>query len=177
MHKSSVIFLYFSRPFKQKKKIKELRLKMTKIASEGGPGTAFKVARNEVKNASFAQRFAHRNSRIWRLAIDSAALRKRRTQPFTSTQIGLSRPIVFARVLYFIKIPAIMFGFSESADMCLSFYKKRKKHFRQILRNSRKCVKIWTFKNFNWLQKRLGFPPKSLWKVLLKFSYRWAQYR
>ena len=38
-----------------------------------------KVARNEVKNASFAQRSAHHDTRIWRPElIDSAAERKRR---------------------------------------------------------------------------------------------------
>ena len=39
----------------------------------------FKVARNEVKNASFAQRSAHRDSRIWRPElIEPDADRKRR---------------------------------------------------------------------------------------------------
>ena len=41
----------------------------------------FKVARNEVKNASFAQRSAHRDSRIWRPElIEPAAERKRRAR-------------------------------------------------------------------------------------------------
>ena len=41
----------------------------------------FKVARNEVENASFAQRSAHRDSRIWRLElIEPAAERKRRAR-------------------------------------------------------------------------------------------------
>ena len=40
-----------------------------------------KVARNEVENASFAQRSAHRDSRIWRLElIEPAAERKRRAR-------------------------------------------------------------------------------------------------
>ena len=40
-----------------------------------------KVARNEVKNASFAQRSAHRDSRIWRPElIEPAAERKRRAR-------------------------------------------------------------------------------------------------
>ena len=41
----------------------------------------FKVARNEVENASFAQHSAHRDSRIWRPElIESAAERKRRAR-------------------------------------------------------------------------------------------------
>ena len=41
----------------------------------------FKVARNEVENTSFAQRSAHRNSRIWRPElIEPAAERKRRAR-------------------------------------------------------------------------------------------------
>ena len=41
----------------------------------------FKVARNEVKNSSFAQRSAHRDSRIWRPElIEPAAERKRRAR-------------------------------------------------------------------------------------------------
>ena len=40
-----------------------------------------KVARNEVKNASFAQRSAHHDSRIWRPElIEPAAERKRRAR-------------------------------------------------------------------------------------------------
>ena len=42
---------------------------------------SFKVARNEVENASFAQRSAHRDSRIWRPGlIEPAAERKRRAR-------------------------------------------------------------------------------------------------
>ena len=42
---------------------------------------AVKVARNEVENASFAQRSAHRDSRIWRPElIEPAAERKRRAR-------------------------------------------------------------------------------------------------
>ena len=42
---------------------------------------SFKVARNEVENASFAQRSAHRDSRIWRPElIEPAAERKRRAR-------------------------------------------------------------------------------------------------
>ena len=44
-HKSGVIFHFFPRAFKQKKKIKALRPKMTKIASRGG-GPALKETKN-----------------------------------------------------------------------------------------------------------------------------------
>ena len=36
-------------------------------------------------------------------------------------QIGLPRPIGFATVQYFVQLPPIMFGFSESAGIGLSF--------------------------------------------------------
>ena len=73
-----VSFFIFSKSFQKKKKIKALRPKMTKIASRG---SCLKVARNEVKNASFAQRSAHRDSRIWRPElIEPAAERKRRAR-------------------------------------------------------------------------------------------------
>ena len=45
------------------------------------PNYSVKVARNEVENASFAQRSAHRDSRIWRPElIEPAAQRKRRAR-------------------------------------------------------------------------------------------------
>ena len=45
------------------------------------PNSPFKVARNEVENASFAQRSAHRDSRIWRPElVEPAAERKRRAR-------------------------------------------------------------------------------------------------
>ena len=54
------------------------RLKLTQILQVGKP---LKVARNEVENASFAQRSAHRDSRIWRPElIEPAAERKRRAR-------------------------------------------------------------------------------------------------
>ena len=82
----------------------------------------FKVARNEVKNASFAQRSAHRDSRIWRPElIEPAAERKRRARTTTDGQMGLPRPTDFATVQYFVQLPPILFGFSESADIGLSF--------------------------------------------------------
>ena len=46
-----------------------------------GRGSCLKEARNEVENASFAQRSAHRDSRIWRPElIEPAAERKRRAR-------------------------------------------------------------------------------------------------
>ena len=50
---------------------------------------SFKVARNEVKNASFAQRSAHRDSRIWRPElIEPDAERKRRARGRRPTAIS-----------------------------------------------------------------------------------------
>ena len=50
-------------------------------AYDFGVQFSFKVARNEVENASFAQRSAHHASRIWRLElIEPAAESKRRAR-------------------------------------------------------------------------------------------------
>ena len=50
-------------------------------AYDFGVQFSFKVARNEVENASFAQRSAHRDSRIWRPElIEPAAERKQRAR-------------------------------------------------------------------------------------------------
>ena len=56
-----------------------------------------KVARNEVKNSSFAQRSAHRDSRIWRPElIEPAAERKRRARRRRRTfKSAYSDPQVF----------------------------------------------------------------------------------
>ena len=51
------------------------------VANPENTYVLIKVARNEVKNASFAQRSAHRDSRIWRPElIEPAAERKRRAR-------------------------------------------------------------------------------------------------
>ena len=92
-----------------------------------------------------------------------------RAQTTTDVQIGLLRPTDFATVQYFIQLPPIMLGFSESADIGLSFWRKNGNIFGQILRNSRKCAKTWINENDSWSQKRLGFLPSCLWKVFLKF--------
>ena len=78
------------------------------------------AARNEVKNASFAQRSAHRDSRIWRPDRTGRRAQATRAQTTTDVQICQHRPIDFATVQYFIQLPPIMFGFSESADIGLS---------------------------------------------------------
>ena len=39
----------------------------------------------------------------------------------TDVQIGVARPTDFATVQYIVQLPPIMFGFSESADIGLSF--------------------------------------------------------
>ena len=44
-----------------------------------------------------------------------------RAQTTTDVQIGLPRPTDIATVQYFVQLPPIMFGFSESADIGLSF--------------------------------------------------------
>ena len=55
-----------------------------------------------------------------------------RAQTTTDVQIGLLRPTDFATVQYFIQLPPIMFGFSESADIGLSFWRKKWKDFEKF---------------------------------------------
>ena len=72
--------------------------------------------RNEVKNASFAQRSAHRDSRIWRPElIEPAAERKRHARMTTDVQIRLPWPTDFATVQYFVQLPPII------ARFCIPF--------------------------------------------------------
>ena len=82
-----------------------------------------KVARNEVKNASFAQRSAHRECKNMATGIDRTGRRAQATRAQTTTDVQSSplQPIYFATVQYFIQLPPIMFGFSESADIGLSY--------------------------------------------------------
>ena len=55
--------------------------RLTDIKKETWVNDGVKVARNEVENASFAQRSAHRDSRIWRPElIEPAAEHKRRAR-------------------------------------------------------------------------------------------------
>ena len=84
---------------------------------------SIKVARNEVKNSSFAQRSAHREGQNMATGIDRTGRRAQATRAQTTTdvQIGLPRRIDFATVQYFIQLPPIIFGFPELADTALSF--------------------------------------------------------
>ena len=87
-----------------------------------------------------------------------------RAQPFwfTSTQVGLSRPIVFSTVQYFIQIPppphnVRFFWVRRHGPIILP---KDRNIFGQILRNSRICVKIWAYENFNRSKKTPWFSTK-----------------
>ena len=72
-----------------------------------------KVAGNEVKNPSFAQRSAHREGKNMATGIDRTGRRAQAThaQKTTDVQIGPLRPIDFATVQYFIQLPPIMLVF------------------------------------------------------------------
>ena len=50
--------------------------------------------------------------------------------------------LIYGVLRYFIQIPSVMFGFSETAGICLSFLSQKNGNIiGQILRNSRKCAK------------------------------------
>ena len=136
---------------------------------------AVKVARNEVKNASFAQRSAHHDSRIWRPElIEPAAERKRRARGRRPT-FKSNRPTPthrFCHSAIFRPItPYNVWFFWVSRQRSIILAKKNGNIFRQILRNSRKCVKTWIIENVYWSQKRLGYLPSSLWKVFRVKSF------
>ena len=135
----------------------------------------FKVARNEVKNTSFAQCSAHRDSRIWRpKLIEPVPERKRRARADDDRHSNRPTPTHrFCHSAIFRPITPIMFVFFwVSRHRSIILAKKNGNTLGQILRNSRKCVKTWTIENVNWSQKRLGILPSSLWKVFLKFFLR-----
>ena len=81
------------------------------------------IARNQVKHASFAQRSEQRELKNMATGIDGTGHKAQATRARTTTdvQIGLPQPTDFGTVQYFIQLPPIMFGFSESADIGLSF--------------------------------------------------------
>ena len=65
-----------------------------------------KVARNEVENASFAQRSAHRDSRKWRPELIEPAVEcKRRARGRRLMFKSAYRPTDFATVQYFVQLP------------------------------------------------------------------------
>ena len=75
----SLLLLQFFLPFPFRQLL-PLHLALYTTCSPLSP-IGFEVARNEVKNSSFAQRSAHRDSRIWRPeVIEPAAERKRRAR-------------------------------------------------------------------------------------------------
>ena len=85
--------------------------------------SVLKIARNEVENASFAQRSAHHDSRIWRPElIEPAAERKWRSRRRRPTfKSAYPDPQILPQCNISSNYPPIMFGFSESADTGLSF--------------------------------------------------------
>ena len=126
-----------------------------------------KVARNEVKNASFAQRSAHRDPRIWRPElIEPAAERKRRARGRRRS----NRPTPTHRFCNSAIIrPIIPYN--------AWFFWVRRHHFTKTNWNISggfwdipgSVGKFELSKTLIWSQKRLGSPPNSLWKVLLRF--------
>ena len=135
-------------------------------------GFLFKVTQNEVKNASFVQRSAHREG--WNMAtgIDRTGRSAQAMRLSRVDDDGRSyRPTPthrFCHSAIFHPITPYNFWFSESADLVYHFGERNWNMFRQILRNSRKCAKTWS-KTLVDHKKRLGFLPSSLWKVFLRF--------
>ena len=126
--------------------------------------TPFKVARNEVKNASFGQRPAHREGKNMVTGIDRTGRwgSNRPTPTHRFCHSAIFHPITPYNVWFFwvrrhrsiilAKKPETFWGNSEK------------------LRNSRKCAKSWIIENVSWSHKRLGFLSSSLWKIFLKLT-------
>ena len=131
----------------------------------------FKVARNEVENVSFAQRSAHRDSRIWRPElIEPAAERKWRARGRRPTfKSAYPDPQILPQCNILSNYPYNVLFFWVSRLRSFILGKKIGNTFGQILRNSRKCVKTWVIDIVNWSQKHFGILPSSIWNVFLKF--------
>ena len=125
-----------------------------------------KVARNEFENASFAQRSAHRDSRIWwPELIEPAAERKRRARARADDDQRSNRPTPthrFCHSAIFRPItPYNVWFFWVSRHGSIILAKKNRNIFGQILRNSRKCVKTWVIENVHWSEKTPRYSSKQ----------------
>ena len=138
------------------------------------------VARNEIKNASFAQRSVHREGKNMATRIDWTGCGAHATRARTTTdvQIGGLRLKDFATVQYFIQLPAISFGFSESADVGLSFYGKNGNIFGQILRVPGNVRKLeWSRTLVDHKNALVFYQGQAVsGKSPCSFSYRWTHY-
>ena len=131
-----------------------------------------KVARNEVKNASFAQRSAHRDSRIWRPElIEPAAERRRRARGRRPTfKSAYPDPQFLPQCNISSNYPYNVWFFWFSRHRSIILVKNMETfsgRFWEIPGNVLKLA--FNIENVNWSQKRLDILPSSLWKVYLKF--------
>ena len=135
---------------------------------------SIKVARNEVKNASFAQCSAHRDSRIWRPElIEPAAERKRRARADDDRRSNRPTPTHrFCHSAIFRPItPFNVWFFSVSRHRSI-ILAKTMETFRADFEKFQEMCETWIIENVNWSQTRLGILPSSLWKVFLKFFFQ-----
>ena len=120
------------------------------------------VARNEVENASFAQRSAHRDSRIWRPAAERKRRARGRRPTFKSAHPD---PQILPQCNISSNYPYNVWFFWVSRHRSIILEKKWK-HFRADFEKFQEMLSYW---NVNWSQKHLGILPSSLWNVFLKF--------
>ena len=109
--------------------------------------------------------------------IDWTGRRAQATRARTTTdvQIGLPRPTDFATVQYFIQLPPFnVWFFSVSRHRSIILAKKWKL-FGQILRNSRKCVKLESLKMLIDHKHASVFFPAVSEKSSWSFSFRWTE--
>ena len=150
-----------------------------KQSLESPPEVFLKVARNEVENASFAQRSAHRDSRIWRPElIESAAERKGRARGRRPTlKSAYPHPQILPQCNISSNYPYNVWFFWVIRHRSIILAKKNGNIFRQILRNSRKCVKTWVIKKLVDHKNTSVFFQAISGMSFWSFSYRWTQYQ
>ena len=124
-----------------------------------------KVARNEVKNASFAQRSAHRDSRIWRPELIEPAAERSDARADDDRRSNRSTPThrFCHSAIFRLITPYNVWCFWVSRYRSIILVKKMENGSLHA------PLKTWIIENVYWSQKRLGILPSSLRKVFLRF--------
>ena len=102
------------------------------------------------------------------------AMRARTT---TDIQIGLLQPTDFATVQYFVQLPPIMFGFSESADRSINLGKKMETFSGRFWEIPGNVLKLEILKMLIVHKNTSVFFRAVSGMSSWSFSYRWTQYQ
>ena len=139
-----------------------------------------KVARNEVENASIAQRSAHRDSRIWRLElIEPAAERKRRARADDDRRSNRPSPTHrFCHSAIFRPItPYNVWFFWDSRHRSIILAKKMETFSGRFWKIPGNVLKLELLKILIDHKNTSVFFPAVSGMSSWSFSYRWTQYQ